>query len=102
MPASTSETAASLLSSSFDSIFSGRMVAFIGCSLFRVERARMSPARRSHDAISPAEFDHIGANLRRWAGLSRKCRQLLPIRRLPAALEAGGEAAVRCTLRHLA
>src|SRR3954470_1696025 len=71
MPASTSETAARLLSSSFDSTFSDLMT-FIGHFLFRVERARMSPARRSNAAISPAEFDHIGANLRRRPGLSRE------------------------------
>src|SRR5450756_1261505 len=46
MPASTSDTAARLLSSSVDSIFSER-IAVIGCSpVSRLQRARMSPARR--------------------------------------------------------
>jgi hypothetical protein len=43
-------------------------MAFIGRSLFRIERARMSPARRKlSDAIHPADFDHIAANLRQCA-----------------------------------
>jgi hypothetical protein len=46
MPASTSETAARLLSTSVDSTFSER-VTFIGYSpVSGVMRARMSPARR--------------------------------------------------------
>src|SRR5258708_12886104 len=71
MPASTSETAARVLSSSADSTWSERM-ALMGCSRCWGEQAGMSRAGRRNNAISPADFDHITANLRRGPGLSRK------------------------------
>src|SRR6059058_5761769 len=68
MPASTSETAARLVSSTVVSIFSDAM-AFIGRSLFRVDEAKRGCP--PHDdqvngAIHPAHFGHIWAGLRQW------------------------------------
>src|SRR3954453_1876583 len=81
MPASTSDTAARLLSSTVVSIFSDAM-AFIGRSLFRVDEAKRGCP--PHDdqvsrAIHPADFDDIAAGLRQCAaGLRAEARKNHP------------------------
>src|SRR3954464_11214136 len=98
MPASTSDTAARLVSTStVSSMSSERMVAFIGYSSVSHSQASADVPRTTkwYGAIWTADFDRIWANMRQcWIipGMAGKGRGRRGRRRLPAALETGREA----------
>src|SRR5260370_12544865 len=103
MRASTSETAATLGSTSVDSIFSERMtfIGFFPC--FACDASADVPrTTKVTSDISAADFDRIAANMRqcsifRGSRLGRRRG-----RRSPAALESGAEALVRGSERRFA
>src|SRR6187402_755215 len=111
MPASTSVTAARLVSTVsvsavVASVFSGRM-AFIVIPLFALSAARVSPARRrvSGRCIRASDFDRNGAELRQGRTIRGFCRGVW-LRDSkdgsPALLEARGQALVDRALRGFA
>src|SRR4051794_13937040 len=76
MPASTSVTAArlvSMVSVSVPSVFSGRM-AFIVIPLFALSAARVSPARRRQSGTRASDFGRNLAEVRQGRSIRGLCR----------------------------